>query len=147
MCEYLWREREKDRKRERELDGQTPWSGLKCCQWQSDVPLNRITLKVSCHHIPASHYQGHGSLWDDRERSGFPPFLWTLLQLPVMPDRKCWRERTDEVLLVPWRWCLWTGRAERRTQTAAVPKILCDQPEVNNCRFYHRQTFSPSLQI
>lgn len=111
MLDWVWipMERERDRKRERELDGQTPWSGLKCCQWQSDVPLNRITLKVSCHHIPASHYQGHGSLWDDRERSGFPPFLWTLLELPVMPDRKCWRERTDEVLLVPWRWCLWTG--------------------------------------
>lgn len=73
------------------------------------MSLNRITLKVSCHHIPASHYQSHGSLWDDRERSGFPPFLWTLLKLPLMPDRKRCRERTDEVLLVPWRWCLWTG--------------------------------------
>lgn len=96
-------------KREREQDGQTPWSGFKSRQWQSDVPLNRITLKVSCHHIPASHYQGHGSLWDDRERLGFPAFLWTRLEHPpVMPDGRRRRERTDEALLVPWRWRLGT---------------------------------------
>lgn len=50
----------RERERERAVASQTPWSGLKCCQWQSDVPLNRIILKVSCHHIPASHYQGQG---------------------------------------------------------------------------------------
>lgn len=52
------RQGERRRGGERAVASQTPWSGLKCCQWQSDVPLNRITLKVSCHHIPASHYQG-----------------------------------------------------------------------------------------
>lgn len=120
--EYAGRVRERKTEREREQNGQTPWSGLKCCQWQSDVPLNRITPKVSCHHIPAAHYQGHGSLWDDREWLDFPSFLWTLLEHAAekMFKRKnrwsvigpvaamlmnVWAERSMWTVAI-WRYCL-----------------------------------------
>lgn len=117
------------RERERAVAGQTPWSGLKCCQWQSDVPLNRITLKVSCHHIPASHYQGQGgagvSGMTEWLGKAFP--LWTGLELPVMPDKRWKRERIDEVLLVPWRRWLWN------CELKGIPeRLLCEDINVTN---------------
>lgn len=109
----------KKKKSERRLS-RTPWSGLKCCQWQSDVPLNRITLKVSCHHIPASHYQGQAALWDDRERSGEAfPSSKTGPELPAAPDKRWERGWDDELLLVPRRRCLWN----RELRGIATPPV------------------------
>lgn len=65
--------------REKVAATETPRSVLKYCQWQSDTPLNRITSKVYCHHIPASLGPEH--LWDYTAWSGKAfPFLTRLEQ-------------------------------------------------------------------
>lgn len=110
-----------------------PWSGLKCCQWQSDVPLNRITLKVSCHHIPASHYQGQGGLWDDREWLGkaFPRPNWAWAPRDARQKMRKRLNRwgvigpTAEMLMKPWaERNTWTVAANNRQEIASF-KAVC----------------------
>lgn len=125
------------------VTSQMPWSGLKCCQWQSDVPLNRITLKVSCHHIPASHYQGQGGLWDDREWLGkaFPRPNWAWAPRDARQKMRKRLNRwgvigpTVEMLMKLWaERNTWMVAANNQQKTARSFKTVCSPSWKIHCQ-------------
>lgn len=74
----------------------TPRSGLKCWQWQADMPLNRITLKMSCHQFLASHYPADWCTSGTTEWLAKAFQVLTRIKPLLMPDKRYKRQGADE---------------------------------------------------